>query len=208
MSTILSSVESLLLHPHIWVRIISSQIFATSFSTWDPAEKPPMSKNGLYFHKLDVKMKMLGNCFCQQIQSEGLDQKLLEQCVRNLLFVVRTLHVRDAANESEDDCDEKKTHIRKSPACFLLMKLLKVCKQEAADKIKETERRTAVLKLYAALSISIENLMKFLPFIVELVYRETERKVGKFMVFVFTLVGVKMSLLRNEMVIDMSDVVF
>lgn len=180
MSEMLSCVETLLLHPHTWVRIVSSQIFALSFSTWGPADKPPMNKKSLYFHELETKMKLLGISFCQQIQSEELDQKLAEQCVRNLVFVIRTLHARDVPSEGEEVFEKN----AKSPATFLLMRLLKVCKQEAADNIKETDRRTAVLKLYAALSVKVENLTKFLPFIVELVYRETERSVGKFLVII------------------------
>lgn len=181
-SDMLLCVEAYILHPHVWVRIVSCQVFGTVFSALDSNDKNTLlNAEDCYFANFAQKLKYLGDRFCLQIKSEVLDPKLAEQCVKNLIFVARTLHDSAGIGDCPDDIDDDQSTPAKqvrSPVYSILFKLLKACKQEAADNIKETCRRAAVLKVFAALSVSVD-VQRYMPVIMELIYRETERKIGK-----------------------------
>lgn len=205
---LLSYVENLLLHPHTWIRIVCCQIYGTVFSHFEPAELVKMSfrkneKKFQYFSEdLQARMKLLSIQFCKQIQSIVLDAQLAEQCIKDLLFVVKVQQslfdfkrvdqtlgknekkpllvstpntIENEVKESNEAVDDTK----KNEISFLLLRLVKTAKQEAAYKIKETAKRTAILKFCAAVCVSLDDVSHYLELLIAPVYRECERKIGK-----------------------------
>nr|XP_039257179.1 small subunit processome component 20 homolog [Styela clava] len=182
-SLMLQKVETVLLHPHMWVRIIATQILGTVFSSWDPETLATSSSDikccSYLTADVTTKLKTLSIIFSQQIQSPVLDPNLTDQCIKNLLFIIRVQYIivknKKTLVGMADSVDD--TQNRKNPIHHLFLQLSKTAKLEAANNIKETSKRTAILKFFAAATMLLESIQEYLHIVLNPVYRECERRI-------------------------------
>jgi hypothetical protein len=118
---ILDQVECLLLHPHSWVRLASSQLFGHLFAAYQPDDLVPVReaaaaseeggkerrrkrrKSAVSVMDSDlppeyllkdpsIKVPDLCHSFCVQLNSPLLTPDLATQAVKNLVFLAKSLH--------------------------------------------------------------------------------------------------------------------
>uniref|UniRef100_H2Z902 Uncharacterized protein n=1 Tax=Ciona savignyi TaxID=51511 RepID=H2Z902_CIOSA len=146
LSGMLENVETLLSHPHAWVRLVCDQILGCVFSAWQPGEL--VAQKGYNFYlttALEGKFESLTKKLFAQFECEILGDQLAEQLVKDLLFVVRVLQEAKASEGSVE------LH---SEVVWLLRQLQRVTKLEQSNNPKVTAKRSAALKFSAAFSIT------------------------------------------------------
>jgi len=191
MAQIWESVEAHLLHPHAWVRLVSSRLLGLLFAAWKPEELVAGYEKGTtsldYLQKdLPTKVAKLCDDFCTQLRSPLLENELGEQIVKNLVFLAKTLQILDGKTESRM---ENRQHATVAPegnlstkdgTCLTLTALLnnmnKIATLEASQTPKHTKKRSSVLRWVAAVSINLEKdgIEPHLADILSPVYRELE----------------------------------
>ncbi|KAF5389921.1 hypothetical protein D9757_003644 [Collybiopsis confluens] len=104
-----------LLFPHAWVRIASSRLLGTLFSS-APIQAPPTADVDVPLYPLSsAGMREVATKLCQQLKSEHLDDALSLQTVKNLFFIGRCYaslpftadSTNDLVQEKEDLGDEE-----------------------------------------------------------------------------------------------------
>ncbi|KAL5498462.1 UTP20 [Sanghuangporus vaninii] len=195
-----SSISSLLLHPHAWVRTASSRLFGTLFSV-APVRIPdehlmddfPLSLHG---------MRGLANAFSLQLKSEILDEGLALQIVKNLFYVGKCFYaipipeadsgkkdmdVEDGSDgsesESEKDHDTNKIIADRShPLPWLFSRLSYQARSAYISRINNPIQKNwwhqprAVFQWFAAMASHMDSaqLVRFLPHILGPLYRFAE----------------------------------
>lgn len=190
MAQIWESVEAHLLHPHAWVRLVSSRLLGLLFAAWKPEELVAGYQRGttsLDYLQEDLPTKVAKLCddFCTQLRSPLLENELGEQIVKNLVFLAKTLQILDGKTESRME-RQRTTSAREENlsaqkgTCLTLTTLLnnmnKLAILEASQTPKHTKKRSCVLRWVAAVSINLgkDGIEPHLADILSPVYRELE----------------------------------
>nr|CAB3267577.1 small subunit processome component 20 homolog [Phallusia mammillata] len=161
---IFERVTKLLAYSHDWVRLVCCQILGCYFSNFTPESFSTSRGETIPFFGQDLETMLGELCqhFYMQLKADILADQLAEQVVKNLLFVLRVL----------DSIHEQPAEGVVHPTLLKLMKqLLFITKFEQSDRPKETMKRTAVLKLCAALCLNLPNPDRVLKLLLEPVYR-------------------------------------
>ncbi|XP_071445858.1 small subunit processome component 20 homolog [Hetaerina americana] len=198
--------QSLLAHPHEWIRLVSCQILGVVFGAIDAADvavvaaRETLSQNlrvqlkgtpssvtaisELPFLMVDVeaRLKSLVLDLSAQLDSQGLGFELAEQVVKNLVFLARVMmeiekHVKCSDSKRSTDEEEKKDTLCLS---WMFRKMRVAVNTEVARTPNQTAVRCAVFKWLAAVTLELssepDNLQGHLRQILEPVIREIEYK--------------------------------
>ncbi|XP_013387842.1 small subunit processome component 20 homolog [Lingula anatina] len=160
------SIQSHLLHPHTWVRLAAARLFGLLFAAWTPEEivqsegvRKPKAKPGKVeeYVQQDTRQKLreLSIAFCTQLQSSYVDQELADQVVKNLVFLAQVIKLLNPPLKEKhrtvvDNSDEKPTDLK-----WLIRKMCREAKFEAAQNQKSSLKRSSVLRWLAAVAVNL-----------------------------------------------------
>ncbi|XP_050392090.2 small subunit processome component 20 homolog [Patella vulgata] len=189
MNTIWEHVENHLEHPHNWVRLIAAQLYGLLFGAWTPQEisdfvdKPDGKETDHYF-SFDTENKLINLVclFCNQMRSEYLDDDLITQISKNMLYmgkIFKLISRSEPVKDDKDDIEEAAENEGDDPSLtlsWLVAKMINEANEEIVAKFsKDTIKRNGVIKWIAALSLELESdqLSAILPIIMPLLQRES-----------------------------------
>ncbi|XP_076826155.1 small subunit processome component 20 homolog isoform X2 [Clavelina lepadiformis] len=168
LSQIFQAVQTLLTHPHDWIRFICAQIMGSLFASCDPAEI--IQTKGTYL-TIDLESTMfdLAKCFCNQLRFNQLKEQHAEQIIKNILYICRVLDLKHQHKVGHHD-DQEKVVVHRT-ILFILRQLLIISKNEQTLNPKDTTKRMTVLKFIAAFSLNIKYPERMLNLLLNPVYR-------------------------------------
>ncbi|ESO91748.1 hypothetical protein LOTGIDRAFT_233343 [Lottia gigantea] len=200
-NSIWESVESYLEYPHHWVRLVSCQLFGVLFSCWTPEDLASMidKQSGDSYITLDTENKIINllwffvdnKCcvyiiinlvclFCNLMRSEYLDDDLLNQIIKNQLYIGKILKYINteemSAQKNDDDDDDSGNDEPELTLKWLHVKMIHEANEEIANKFsKDTFKRVGVLKWIGGMisTVTSQQLSVILPVIMPLLHRES-----------------------------------
>ncbi|KAI8070329.1 armadillo-type protein [Gongronella butleri] len=176
-----TAVQSLLLHPHAWIRSSSTRLFGTYFAGVDPAARNPFLDRAMLRH--------LAYGFAEQLKSAHLTQAQATQIVKNLFFLGKCFYHMPADEDrpeedaSDDDADDNANatdeNAQKQTSSLLwLFHRLSYAARGAAKRNRPEGflMRTSIFKWFAAMAnvVSEEDLPTYLYAIIAPIYHTVE----------------------------------
>uniref|UniRef100_H0V054 UTP20 small subunit processome component n=1 Tax=Cavia porcellus TaxID=10141 RepID=H0V054_CAVPO len=183
-------------HPHSWVWLTAAQVFGLLFASCPPeelvahwkaaktAKRPPGSAAVRFLTEdLPLKMRDLALACCHQLHSRFLEPAPGEQVVKNLLFIAKVLYLLEAdpeagCGEAPEDTEDGPHGGNRTPGratlLWLLLKLGRMAKLEAAYSPRNPVKRTCIFKFLGAVAMDLgeDKVKPFLPVIVAPLFRE------------------------------------
>jgi U3 small nucleolar RNA-associated protein 20 len=158
-NSILEYIQSFyLLHPHIWVRVISTQIFGQLFSQYSieclaNAIKNPSESNAYLLNNTNEKLIQLCSKFCLMFRDIYEAQALSDQLIKNLVYIARVIIL--ASDQNQTTLTLK----------WMTNKLMFEVKYELKTNPNLTKKRICVFKWMAAVAVELgsERLETYLP---------------------------------------------
>ncbi|EFN80082.1 Small subunit processome component 20-like protein [Harpegnathos saltator] len=176
--------QSLLGHPHIWVRLAAAQLIGFILATLDIDRivellnnpKSEKSHNGYIYSNPTDTIRRLTLDLVAQIHPDMTFEELADQVVKNLIFIAKILKSIDNRTvESGTQNDENKTKESNNLSLpWLVRRLRRVVNLEITQTPKSTSVRTAVFKCIAGIvaTIPVEHLNVILFSIMSPLVRE------------------------------------
>ncbi|XP_031840626.2 small subunit processome component 20 homolog [Nomia melanderi] len=183
-STLAEHCQSLLAHPHSWVRLAASQMIGFILAALDVDKVIDCLKNpekcdaesGYMYSDPAVIIRSLSLDLIAQLQPDTTFEELLDQTIKNLIFIARILNPiatpdNIAANQDNEMKENQKNQLSLP---WLLRKLRKAVNVEITRAPKSTSVRTAFFKWVAGVvaTIPIEELEPVLFSIMSPIVRE------------------------------------
>ncbi|XP_064489796.1 small subunit processome component 20 homolog [Ornithodoros turicata] len=173
---ILEYTTSLLLHPHVWVRLAASQLFGAVFTSYDVEEivsacqSEPDTQDYL-LKDCAKKIRDLTEKFCHLLRTGDIVAELAEQAVKNLVFTTKI-----SWRFMQNSCDSGKGDVHTLD--WILKRAEQQARQEVSTGTGAVLKRSNVFKFMAAvaLDLSKEELLKHLHIILRPICRELEDK--------------------------------
>ncbi|XP_054159588.1 small subunit processome component 20 homolog [Oppia nitens] len=157
-----------LLHPHLWVRVICTQIFGQLFSQYtieflaDNANRQMDSQSEYLLSDTNDKLRQLTSKFCLLFRDIYNADIISEQIIKNLVFVSRFFIY--SLNDNPKSPDFK----------WLTNKLIFEAKYEWTNSPHQTKKRICIIKWMAAVAVELgsDRLANYLPNFLPILCRE------------------------------------
>ncbi|XP_068083874.1 small subunit processome component 20 homolog [Anabrus simplex] len=156
--TIAENAEFLLAHPHEWVRLAAAQLLGFVFGSMDihkvaaaARNTTPLIRDGYLMVNTRKKLRSLVLDLCAQLQSLCVGQELIDQVLKDLVFlgrILKALPAGDDCNNMEDGEDGEKTNLS---FYWMVQRMRRVVHMEIIHAPKSTAMRTAVFKWIGAM---------------------------------------------------------
>ncbi len=158
-NSILEYIQSFyLLHPHVWVRVISTQIFGQLFSHYSieclaNAIKNPSESNAYLLNNTNERLTQLGSKFCLMFRDIYEAQALSDQLIKNLVYIARVIILASDQNQTSLILN------------WMTNKLMFEVKYELKTNPNLTKKRICVFKWIAAVAVELgsQRLETYLP---------------------------------------------
>jgi len=158
-NSILDYIQSFyLLHPHIWVRVISTQIYGQLFSQYpieslSNAINNPSDSNEYLLNNTSEKLTQLSSKFCLIFRDIYDAEVLSDQLIKNLVYIARVIIHSSAQDQNILTLN------------WLTNKLIFEVKYELKSNSNLTKKRICVFKWMAAIAVELgsERLENYLP---------------------------------------------
>ncbi len=180
--------EKYFLHPHIWIRFISTQVFGILFEMTKPEDivqsmkkylieenisnrkrlKKSLDQESLFLHYVIIfditispliKIQRLCFCLCSQLKPSGLTEEFSLQITKNLIYLSKILLI---SNSNSID--------------LVIKRCYRLTTYESTKYPNEITRRSAILKWIAALIIDLSSsLTSHFKSFLTIIEREIER---------------------------------
>jgi len=150
-----NSIQRLLLHPHMWIRISANRLFGIFFSKMDldkfkefVSGKKITADNLNQYKYVSNKMVLWRLCLnmIEELNSDGLTEDLSQQIVKNLFFAGRCLFIlsenettdeEENEEDNENEQDDKNANTVKKPLMKIFRKLSYLARVNTSMKKSE-----------------------------------------------------------------------
>ncbi|KAL6263531.1 hypothetical protein P5V15_006320 [Pogonomyrmex californicus] len=156
--------QSLLAHPHLWVRLAAAQLIGFILAALDVdkivellnnPENDKTCEGYMYARPVDT-LKSLILDLVAQLYPDMTFEELADQVVKNLIFIARMLKsVRSAAKNDEQENGNKAVDSNNLSLSWLMRRLRKTVNIEITQMPKSTSVRTAVFKFIAGIVTTV-----------------------------------------------------
>ncbi|XP_069689745.1 small subunit processome component 20 homolog isoform X2 [Periplaneta americana] len=164
METIAENAHNLLAHPHEWIRFAAAQLLGHIFSSLDARKvaeassgRNTVSRNecGYFYNDTKQRLKSLILDFCAQLQPCEVGPELVEQVVKNLVFLGRVLmHItlEKQADKHEHEFEEDADDQMKLSLLWMIRRMKRIV------NIEVTQAPKSIVMVYASCLERIPNL--------------------------------------------------
>ncbi|KFM72554.1 Small subunit processome component 20-like protein, partial [Stegodyphus mimosarum] len=153
LNVIWENVQGLILHPHVWIRFATSQLFGLLLSTYTVEEicAAICSKKKTASVYLNTKQKLrdISADFATQLQSVDLKTAHGEQIIRNLVYIAK---VNSMLSELSDESINESSEKVEVTLEWIIRRLCREAKKEVANSPDFSERRRYVFMFIAAIA--------------------------------------------------------
>ncbi|PNF32118.1 hypothetical protein B7P43_G02845 [Cryptotermes secundus] len=169
METVAETAQGLLAHPHEWVRLAAAQFLGHMFSSLDVKKVAAAVSShhsvsrkecGYFYHHTKQRLKSLVLDFCAQLQPCDIGAELVEQVVKDLVFLGRVLKNVSLGgqideNEEHESGEESEDNQIKLSLLWMIRRMRKIVNIEVVRAPKSTAMRTAVFKWIGAIVLDL-----------------------------------------------------
>lgn len=185
------NLQALLLHPHQWIRTITSRLWGLYFAQrgskglqpFSPHSNDLLMRPGLLFH--------VAQDMCKQMQSQYLTETLAEQVIKNLVFVgllfykhpeltavSRAKHTELAEDDEENDMEDEHVTANQSekgkkplpPLEWIFRRLSYMARKE------EGHKKRVIFQWFAAMVAQLDDVTPYLISMLNPLYRVVDNK--------------------------------
>ncbi|XP_012286717.1 small subunit processome component 20 homolog [Orussus abietinus] len=156
--------QSLLAHPHLWVRLASTQMIGFILAALDVKrvvellenpEKCTLDDGYMYSDPMNT-IKTLSLDLIAQLHPDMMCDEFADQVVKNLIFISRLLRsVKPKLEDTKETSNEDEHNASYVSLIWFVKRLRKAVNMEVAQAPKSISVRTAVFKLFAGMVTAI-----------------------------------------------------
>ncbi|XP_078042078.1 small subunit processome component 20 homolog [Augochlora pura] len=160
--------QSLLAHPHSWVRLAASQMIGFILATVDIDKTVDLLDNpdkcetetGYIYYDPTGIIRSLSLDLIAQLQPDTMFEELMDQTIKNLIFIARILKSVNTCDNAIADKDDETKEKNRLSLPWLLRRMRKAVNVEITRAPNSKSVRTAFLKWVAGIvaTIHIEQL--------------------------------------------------
>ncbi|XP_046556646.1 LOW QUALITY PROTEIN: small subunit processome component 20 homolog [Haliotis rubra] len=187
MNTLWEHVQHHLLYPHAWSRFLTaSQLFGHQlFSAWplDDVQSQLESGQSKDYLLTDTRQKLRGltQSFITQLQSEHLTEDLINQIVKNMLYVGKVIKLLPSSKEDPAGLEEEPeesggpTKVKQGLSVkWIVKRMVREAHHEAINNTKVTLKREGIFKWLAAVCLEQDrsSLQDILKIVMPALHRE------------------------------------